>query len=159
MKRQFGTIKPHSFVDVITNSSTELFTCHTEKSLDAVKEILKKIVDGYNMMTDSNYTMDIFHEPWVFNLEEYRKWRNVFEKVCKAARKSKDWEEYEKMYDSNFQTIKGWFYDDENKEDLKYLRRHYIQSGNNAGGWWSSDRNPFYHRLEVASRDKDGKYN
>lgn len=40
-------IKPHSFVDLITNSSSELFVCETKKSIDSVKEILEKIVRNH----------------------------------------------------------------------------------------------------------------
>ena len=39
--KQIGVIGTHSFVDVITNSSTELFVCDTEKTIEAVKQILK----------------------------------------------------------------------------------------------------------------------
>lgn len=156
--KKINVIKFHSFVDVITNSSTELFVCNTDKTIEAVKEILKKIIDGYNMMSDSNYSMDVFEEPWIFNLEEYRKWKIKVEKIRKACEKSRNWDEYNKNCDSGFSTIKGWFHDDEDKEDLKYLRTRYIEDGDNSGGWWSSDRNPFYHRLEDASYDKNGKY-
>jgi hypothetical protein len=40
-------IKPHSFVDLITNSSSELFVCNTDKSVETVKAILEKIVKSY----------------------------------------------------------------------------------------------------------------
>ena len=35
-------IHPHSIVDLITNSSTELFVIDTDKSIETVKEILQK---------------------------------------------------------------------------------------------------------------------
>ena len=35
----------HSFVDVITNSSTELFVIDTDKSLELIKEFLQDIFD------------------------------------------------------------------------------------------------------------------
>jgi len=43
-------INIHSFVDVITNSSTEIFVGDSDKSIKLVKEILGKIVakEGYN---------------------------------------------------------------------------------------------------------------
>ena len=37
-------ISPHSFVDLITNSSSELFICDTKKSIDSVKEIVIELV-------------------------------------------------------------------------------------------------------------------
>ena len=41
-------IKIHSFVDVITNSSTELFITNNRKTIDQVKDILEEIIDHYN---------------------------------------------------------------------------------------------------------------
>lgn len=41
--KQALLINTHSFVDVITNSSTELFVCDTDKTVDAIKDILKGI--------------------------------------------------------------------------------------------------------------------
>lgn len=35
-------VRPHSFVDVITNSSTELFVCQGDKSAEMVREILEE---------------------------------------------------------------------------------------------------------------------
>ena len=37
----------HSFVDVITNSSTELFMLDTEKSVDVVRDIVKEMEKQY----------------------------------------------------------------------------------------------------------------
>lgn len=41
-------INIHSFVDVITNSSTELFVLGDAKSIDAVKEMLQFMLDKWN---------------------------------------------------------------------------------------------------------------
>jgi hypothetical protein len=46
-------IKPHSYVDLITNSSTEIFTLDNSKSEDTVREILK-------MMCQSEYDLEWF---------------------------------------------------------------------------------------------------
>jgi hypothetical protein len=40
--KQLLIINTHSFVDVITNSSSELFVCNKEKSLDTVKKVLEE---------------------------------------------------------------------------------------------------------------------
>ena len=52
MKKSKFIIPIHSFVDVITNSSTELFIIDKEKGLEMVKEIveegLKKYPSEYN---------------------------------------------------------------------------------------------------------------
>lgn len=154
-----SVIRPHSFVDVITNSSTELFVCHTEKNLEMVKESLKKIIDGYNMMTDSSFDMDIFEEPFVFSIKEYRKWRKEERRLDKICKETGNWEDkWNFNEESNFSTIKGWFSDSEDKEDLKTLRKEFIESGDRSGGVWSSSRNPFSSRLQEAYKGKDGKF-
>lgn len=38
----------HSFVDVITNSSSELFVCDTEKSIETIESLLQEMLDLYN---------------------------------------------------------------------------------------------------------------
>lgn len=56
----------HSFVDVITNSSTELFVLDTDKALESVKEILQAAIDLHNKANGTNYKFeDIFDEPYV----------------------------------------------------------------------------------------------
>lgn len=58
---------PHSIVDVITNSSTELFVIDTDKSVETVKEILQEAVNLHNKVEETSYKFeDIFEEP-VFN--------------------------------------------------------------------------------------------
>lgn len=69
-------INPHSFVDVITNSSSELFVCNTDKSVAAVKEILIKLTEIHNQKVAlaggglapvdiDTLFVDIFKEPRV----------------------------------------------------------------------------------------------
>lgn len=71
-------INTHSFVDLITNSSSELFVCDTDKSLDMVKQIIEKITRNYyDEMNEEcpDIWEDIFQEPTIvkkgFNLKEY----------------------------------------------------------------------------------------
>lgn len=45
--KQF-VIPVHSFVDLITNSSSELFVCNTDKSVKMVKEIIVGLTERYN---------------------------------------------------------------------------------------------------------------
>lgn len=42
MKNNLLVLRIHSTIDVITNSSTELFVCDKEKSLDAVKKLIEE---------------------------------------------------------------------------------------------------------------------
>ena len=46
-------INVHSFVDLITNSSTEIFVVDSEKIEESVKEIFKFLVDSTNLGIDS----------------------------------------------------------------------------------------------------------
>ena len=81
-------VSPHSFVDLITNSSSELFVCNTKKSVEAVKDVLKILADLRNqrlphiedqyshpMPTDDKLFDGIFCEPvameWSFNLYDF----------------------------------------------------------------------------------------
>ncbi len=59
-------INIHSFVDLITNSSTELFVLDTEKSLEVVKDILQDTIDLHNKIKDTNLRFeDVFEEPYI----------------------------------------------------------------------------------------------
>lgn len=51
-------IEVHSIVDIITNSSTEMFVIDTNKSIETIKEILEHAIDLHNKSTNSNYTFD-----------------------------------------------------------------------------------------------------
>ena len=65
-------INIHSFVDLITNSSTELFVLDTDKSLDVVKDILQNLVDFHNKMYSTNFKFeDIFEEPYIGNADAF----------------------------------------------------------------------------------------
>jgi hypothetical protein len=76
-----SVIKLHSFVDLITNSSSELFVCECRKSLETVKEIVEKIIfDHCKEYDQKTPTKDViwggmFAEPSIstfeFNLNEY----------------------------------------------------------------------------------------
>jgi len=41
-------IRPHSIIDIITNSSTEVFICDTKKTLVEVKELLQGLLLVYS---------------------------------------------------------------------------------------------------------------
>ena len=99
-------------VDLITNSSTEIFICSTKKTLEVVNEILK-----------SNKKLTGYEEPWIFYLNEFREWRKEEKKRIKEWSENKtdiDW-------DNKFRDIEGYFYDIEDEDDLAYLRKHYIE--------------------------------
>ena len=133
-------ITPHSILDVITNSSTELFVCDTDKTVEMVKEILAADPNVYG-----------YEEPWVFDLKKYREWKEKDRKRVITLQTVRQY--IEEPDDIKYSVINGWFYDIEDPEDLEYLRKHYIEDGDNSGGWWSSSRNPFNDRLRAAEEN------
>jgi hypothetical protein len=72
-------IETHSFIDVITNSSTEIFICDTDKTLDAVKEILQMIIDNHNRLAKLSGDIspldfdDVFCDPFIYTEEMWKK--------------------------------------------------------------------------------------
>lgn len=129
-------IKPHSFVDVITNSSTELFVCDAGRDVETVKEILDNVIKGYNIMTGGNVSYDdIFKFPKMFNLKEFHEWK-----------KSE-----ERPYRGDFNTVDGWFADDSCEEGIKDLRKSFIEFGP------SSSRSEYHQRI-IDAATKNGKF-
>jgi len=49
-KNEIFILNNHSFVDVITNSSSELFVCDSDKSLKIFKELLNELIKEYNTL-------------------------------------------------------------------------------------------------------------
>lgn len=89
----------NSVSDVITNSSSELFVINDKNTtLDHLKNIINPILDGY-------------YEPFVFNLDTFRKWVESSE------------EDNPTDIDACFQTIYDWFIDLEYPSGLTYYIR------------------------------------
>jgi hypothetical protein len=89
----------NSVSDVITNSSSELFVINDKNTtLDHLKNIINPILDGY-------------YEPFVFNLDTFRKWEESSE------------EDNSTDINACFQTIYDWFIDLEYLSGLIYYIR------------------------------------
>jgi len=58
MKKNILMVKPHSIIDVITNSSSELFICDTSKTEETIIELLQEMLTLYNKLFDSDRTYD-----------------------------------------------------------------------------------------------------
>lgn len=59
-------INIHSFVDVITNSSTELFVLDTDKAIETVVEILEEAIALHNKTHDTSLEFkDVFNDPYI----------------------------------------------------------------------------------------------
>jgi len=71
MKTKLCTIKVHSIVDLITNSSTELFCVIKADSLKAVEKVIKEILDECGCVILSNRSDD------GLTVEQRTNWNNV----------------------------------------------------------------------------------
>lgn len=73
------TFPVHSFVDLITNSSTELYIEATEKTVESIKELVNKILSlgGSKLTCDDLFTVEIdkagFEENYSQPYDEYVK--------------------------------------------------------------------------------------
>lgn len=121
MKKYFAIDNIHSFVDVITNSSTEMFVCETDKSLDAVEMILRDIIKKYNIITSLEDRGPItfeetFNKPFIYTEEQYaevdQKWAWGYEKESNIGKVMimgtgdnsipyEIWEEIENIFNAN----------------------------------------------------------
>ncbi len=73
-------IRPHSVVDVITNSSTEIFTCQRGHTVRQVEEIINDLLKLYHRTPEeAHFSIDIIEEDtqWekagdiIVNLDNY----------------------------------------------------------------------------------------
>lgn len=90
-------IKIHSFVDLITNSSSELFVCDGKKSLETVESVILKLAAIYNELgegtkvpTDAMLFKTVFKKPYIseYDFDYYH-----LPADCRAA-----YETYNEMY-------------------------------------------------------------
>jgi hypothetical protein len=58
MKRQIILLQPHSFIDVITNSSTELFVGDTDKTTEFIREVIQSFLNTLNKLDECHYNID-----------------------------------------------------------------------------------------------------
>jgi hypothetical protein len=102
-------INIHSFVDVITNSSTELFICNTEKTLDAIREQLYELVNYWNAGVEKGINSRLV-DIEDFKVEVYT--QEVFNKF------SKEKEEYIKNDKDGFYAKYGYGWAYERQENV-----------------------------------------
>lgn len=57
-KKTLLVVSTHSFVDLITNSSTELFVCDTKKTVDAIKELLAILLQNHDSITGEKHSFE-----------------------------------------------------------------------------------------------------
>ena len=122
-------INAHSFIDVITNSSSELFVLDTTKSVDAVKEVLQEMLKYWNEMAAKGFFGDHYIKNERYALgdtkmepEPIKTWDGTFGNVYIYTKElyeadAASLEKYRKEYkrkDSDFEP--GWGY--EKKENI-----------------------------------------
>jgi len=74
-------INPHSFVDVITNSSTELFVCPEQKSIESVKEIISEVMpklSWYEVREPTERELFIANNINSFIKEKWNEWYDYY---------------------------------------------------------------------------------
>ena len=99
-------INIQSFIDVITNSSTELFICDTQKSAETVDEMLKAMgIFGYE-------------NPWVFSIKEYTKSTQDENNTGINVGFEKDY---------RYNNLARWFYNPDSSADVIDARMTYIK--------------------------------
>jgi len=71
-------INTHSFVDLITNSSSELFVCNTKKTTDMVRDLLQKLLNAHGELQGnfdryqfSSVFGTIEEAPYIFDLDKF----------------------------------------------------------------------------------------
>ena len=115
--KQLITVKIQSFVDVITNSSTELFVADTNNDVEVVLSILQEIITKYNNLYDTNYDMSMFGIVKKFKFNDYINWL--------LSKKNED-----HINDELFDNVNGWFTFKYNNElYLDVLRKDLIVYG------------------------------
>lgn len=133
-------VNSHSIIDVITNSSSELFVCKTDKTLETVKELLK-----------SNTQLYGYCEPWIFNIDEYYEWKKHTHMNWWGSRAINEGEE--EFDNPKFHMISGWFSDNSTEEDLMYIRKEIIEHGPKRGFGWFSGDHTYRERLANATKN------
>lgn len=57
-------VSTHSFVDLITNSSTELYVCDGKKTIDAINDLLRKLLIHHDEVSGETHKFgDVFRQP------------------------------------------------------------------------------------------------
>jgi len=65
MKQLFIIPKPHSVVQLITNSSTELFSMDSENSIEFIIEVLNDLINLHNKLNKTHLSFDdVFQDPY-----------------------------------------------------------------------------------------------
>jgi hypothetical protein len=126
--KQILIVNVHSMIDVITNSSTELFVCDTDKSIETVKELLKELLEKYDELENVGCED-----------KSYRDFDSVFGRIEKVEDINQLYDfitgydssipEFlmSKSYEESRKLEKKWFRNNKNKLEEKYLGKIIIE--------------------------------
>jgi hypothetical protein len=109
-------VNTHSVVDLITNSSSELFVCNSNKTVEAAKDILKELCRLYNEK------QKLSDNPYLINLEHL--FDTIFGKIYTTNYDFSDSEIYRKWNIVNhydFGEKSHGYYDSRRNKDDDYL--------------------------------------
>lgn len=114
-------IKIQSQSDLITNSSSELFQLRTNDTVEQVNEILTQITTGFNY-------------PVLFSYKEYKKDKDKFDEFCNTLPDDdfdERWDKIDKFKEEHpvfaiYNTVKGWFFDEDDPEKVMSVYKHYL---------------------------------
>jgi hypothetical protein len=108
-------INAQSCIDVITNSSTELFVCDTDKTEELVDQILiEKSIGGYI-------------KPFKFDISTYRKIIELYDDVDRWNIETSE-DDFVKR-NEGYLELRGWVVDAESEKDIKEMRLTIIEDG------------------------------
>lgn len=152
-------LSPHSFVDLITNSSSEVFVCPEGKTIEAIKKILCKLLETHNELENwktsfeeafgaikvAKYTFDYEAFPPAL-LEEYEKYsdnptRNFWSSNTgyMATARYQDLEHLSSIAEKEIGCREPGLYD---KDKEEYNRRYqaYYEKRNKIWKEWAQDK-------------------
>lgn len=99
-------INTHSFVDLITNSSSELFVCNTKKTVEMVKTLLTDLIEAHNRFGDTKYSFsscfgDVKEAKFTFDFQKFDKdVVNLYDQFCERFGRYYGEEKHHPLYHS-----------------------------------------------------------
>jgi len=178
---KLSIINLHSFIDVITNSSTELFISESDDPINMIELILLEIIKNYNNKHNTTLTLDIFERPIKLSYEDYLIWKGSEERNENELYETleswfiNDDEDSKKEYRKDNIKNKIWrdnidnslndiyvnlclgkdIYSNECIELIDNIYNHVENGGINKPDWWDEPYLDYQYQIRV--RDLDGK--
>jgi hypothetical protein len=143
--KQVGIVNHHSFVDVITNSSTELFIGDLGKTLEFVKELLQDFLDISNKSNATNKSFSsVFDEPYIYTKDIHKEYVESAEKYSKRRidKLTKDLKKAEKENSTNYYESAKFFLKELNEvNDLFDIEGNFLYEKYDTNWGFEKDEN------------------